>query len=60
MHSDIGKRDAQIKETDVVPELCPAQYVCKENEQVGQAQNCDLVENLDSVTTRILQRFDTE
>ena len=60
MHSDIGKCDAQIKETEVAPELCSAQYVCKENEHVGQAQNCNLVEDLNSVATRVFQRPNTE
>ena len=57
---DVCERDAQVNDAEVAPEMSLAHYVCKENEHVGQAQNCDLVEYLDFVATRILQRPDTE
>ena len=53
VHCDVGERDAQVKDAEVTPELSLANYVCEEDEHVGQAQNCDLVKHFNFVATRV-------
>ena len=57
MHCDVGERDAQVKVANVTPKLSITNNVCEEDENVDQAQNCDLVEYLDHVASRVFQRL---
>ena len=57
MHCNVGESYGQVKDADVTPKLSITNDVCEEDENVDQAQNCDLVEHLDHIASRIFQRL---